>query len=135
MNAKLRLGPLPSAETIKLTITVPVGLKIQLDRYAALHSETWGETVLGRRSHPAHAHAVHFARQGVQGGDAARVLADYVTASPRSAVTAEYLDVEWLGGQPPPGTHASANVRIRPIASSKGGITLYTIAAAALRSC
>ena len=46
MNAKLRLGPLPSAETIKLTITVPVGLKAQLDRYAALHSETWGETVL-----------------------------------------------------------------------------------------
>ena len=46
MNAKLRLGPLPSADTIKLTITVPVGLKTQLDRYAALHSETWGETVL-----------------------------------------------------------------------------------------
>ena len=46
MNAKLRLGPLPSADTIKLTITVPAGLKTQLDRYAALHSETWGETVL-----------------------------------------------------------------------------------------
>ena len=46
MNTKLRLGPLPSTETIKLTITVPVGLKAQLDRYAALHSETWGETVL-----------------------------------------------------------------------------------------
>ena len=46
MNTKLRLGPLPSTETIKLTISVPVGLKTQLDRYAALHSETWGETVL-----------------------------------------------------------------------------------------
>ena len=46
MNAKLRLGPLPSTDSIKLTITVPVGLKVQLDRYAALHSETWGETVL-----------------------------------------------------------------------------------------
>ncbi len=46
MNTKLRLGPLPSTDTIKLTITVPVGLRTQLDRYAALHSETWGETVL-----------------------------------------------------------------------------------------
>ena len=45
MNTKLRLGPLPSTDTLKLTITVPVGLKAQLDRYAALHSETWGETV------------------------------------------------------------------------------------------
>ena len=46
MNTKLRLGPLPSTDTLKLTITLPVGLKAQLDRYAALHSETWGETVL-----------------------------------------------------------------------------------------
>ena len=46
MNTRLRLGPLPSTDTLKLTITVPVGLKTQLDRYAALHSETWGETVL-----------------------------------------------------------------------------------------
>lgn len=46
MNTKLRLGPLPSTDSLKLTITLPVGLKTQLDRYAALHSETWGETVL-----------------------------------------------------------------------------------------
>ena len=46
MNTKLRLGPLPSTDTVKLTLTVPAGLKAQLDRYAALHSETWGETVL-----------------------------------------------------------------------------------------
>ena len=46
MNTKLRLGPLPSTDTLKLTITVPVGLKAQLDRCAALHSETWDETVL-----------------------------------------------------------------------------------------
>ena len=46
MNAKLRLGPLPSTDTLKLTITLPIGLKTQLDRYAALHSETWGDTVL-----------------------------------------------------------------------------------------
>jgi hypothetical protein len=46
VNTRLRLGPLPSTDTLKLTITVPVGLKTQLDRYAALHSETWGATVL-----------------------------------------------------------------------------------------
>jgi hypothetical protein len=45
MNTKLRLGPLPSTDTVKMTLTLPIGLKIQLDRYAALHSETWGETV------------------------------------------------------------------------------------------
>lgn len=45
MNAKLRLGPLPSTDTVKLAVTLSVGLKTQLDRYAELHSETWGETV------------------------------------------------------------------------------------------
>ena len=45
MNTKLRLGPLPSTDTVKLAVTLSVGLKTQLDRYAALHSETWGETV------------------------------------------------------------------------------------------
>jgi hypothetical protein len=45
VNTKLRLGPLPSTDTVKLAVTLPVGLKTQLDRYAALHSETWGEAV------------------------------------------------------------------------------------------
>lgn len=45
MNTKLRLGPLPSTDTVKLAVTLSVGLKAQLDRYAALHSETWGEAV------------------------------------------------------------------------------------------
>lgn len=46
MNTKLRLGPLPSTDTVKMAITLPIGLKTLLDRYAALHSETWGESVL-----------------------------------------------------------------------------------------
>jgi hypothetical protein len=45
MSAKLRLGPLPKTETVKLTIALPVELKAQLDRYATLHAQTYGEAV------------------------------------------------------------------------------------------
>lgn len=43
--AKLRLGPLPKATTVKLTVTMPADLKAMLDRYAAQHSQTYGEPV------------------------------------------------------------------------------------------
>jgi hypothetical protein len=43
--SKLRLGPLPNTETIKMTIAMPVVLKTDLDRYAALHAKTYGEPV------------------------------------------------------------------------------------------
>lgn len=46
-NSKLRLGPLPKAETIKLTISLSTNLKAMLDRYAALHTQTYGESVDG----------------------------------------------------------------------------------------
>lgn len=42
---KLRLGPLPKTESIKLTFACPVGLKVDLDHYAALYAQTYGETV------------------------------------------------------------------------------------------
>ncbi|HCF2686193.1 TPA: DUF2274 domain-containing protein [Pseudomonas aeruginosa] len=42
---KLRLGPLPKTESVKLTFTCPTELKAELDRYAALHAQTYGETV------------------------------------------------------------------------------------------
>lgn len=42
---RLRLGPLPKTESVKLTFTCPAGLKANLDRYAALHAETYGESV------------------------------------------------------------------------------------------
>jgi hypothetical protein len=42
---KLRLGPLPKTEPVKLTITLPAELKATLDRYAALHAQTYGEPV------------------------------------------------------------------------------------------
>lgn len=42
---KLRLGPLPKMETVKLTFACPASLKADLDRYAVLHAETYGESV------------------------------------------------------------------------------------------
>lgn len=42
---KLRLGPLPRTESTKVTFACPVSLKADLDRYAALHAQTYGEAV------------------------------------------------------------------------------------------
>ena len=42
---KLRLGPLPKTESVKLTFACPAALKADLDRYAALHAQTYGEAV------------------------------------------------------------------------------------------
>ena len=42
---KLRLGPLPRQEVRKLTFACPAGLKADLDRYAALHAQAYGEAV------------------------------------------------------------------------------------------
>ena len=44
-TSKLRLGPLPKTETVKLTITMTVVLKTELERYAALHAQTYGEPI------------------------------------------------------------------------------------------
>jgi hypothetical protein len=44
-SRRLRLGPLPKTETAKLTFTCTVVLKAELERYAAMHSQTYGETV------------------------------------------------------------------------------------------
>ena len=41
----LRLGPVPKVESVKLTITIPSSLRNDLDRYAALHSQVFGEPV------------------------------------------------------------------------------------------
>ncbi len=42
---KQRLGPLLRTETVKLTFAYPSGLKADLDRYAELHAQTYGESV------------------------------------------------------------------------------------------
>ena len=43
MTTELRLGPLPKSAIVRLTIAMPAALKADLDRYAQLHSQTWGE--------------------------------------------------------------------------------------------
>ncbi|RDS85048.1 DUF2274 domain-containing protein [Dyella monticola] len=42
---KLRLGPLPDTRTVKLTFPCPAQLKADLDRYAAMHAQSYGEAV------------------------------------------------------------------------------------------
>jgi len=42
---KLRLDPLPKVQSVKLTFACPANLKANLDRYAALHAQTYGEAV------------------------------------------------------------------------------------------
>ena len=42
---KLRLGPLPKLESTKLTFACSVSLKADLDRYAALYAQAYGEAV------------------------------------------------------------------------------------------
>ena len=45
MTEKLRLGPLPKTETVKLTITLSVAVKADLDRYADVYGKTYGDAV------------------------------------------------------------------------------------------
>lgn len=42
---KLRLGPPPKTESVKLTFACRASLKADLDRYAALHAQAYGEAV------------------------------------------------------------------------------------------
>jgi len=43
MKTKLRLGPLPKAQPVRITITVTAELKETLDRYAEVHAASSGE--------------------------------------------------------------------------------------------
>lgn len=45
MSEKLRLGPLPKTEVVRLTITLPATVKADLDRYAELYASAYGEPV------------------------------------------------------------------------------------------
>lgn len=42
---KLKLGPLPKAETVRMTIQFSGELKAKLEQYAQLHSEAFGQRV------------------------------------------------------------------------------------------
>lgn len=56
---KLRLGPLPKTENVKLTFTCPASLKADLDRYAALHAQTYGGDSRSGNSDPSYARGVY----------------------------------------------------------------------------
>ena len=45
MTEKLRLGPLPKTETVRLAITPSAAVKADLDRYAELYGAAYGEAV------------------------------------------------------------------------------------------
>lgn len=45
MTSKLRLGPLPKTEIVRLTIALPARVKTDLDRYAELYGAAYGEAV------------------------------------------------------------------------------------------
>ncbi|MFM9870253.1 MULTISPECIES: DUF2274 domain-containing protein [Alcaligenaceae] len=45
MASKLRLGPLPQKQAVKMTVSLPAALKADLERYAAMHSQAYGEQV------------------------------------------------------------------------------------------
>jgi hypothetical protein len=44
-SRRLRLGPLFKSETVKLTFACTVVLKAELERYATMHSQAYGESV------------------------------------------------------------------------------------------
>ena len=43
MTTKLKLGPLPSTEVVKVTIALPAALRGELERYARLLAESSGQ--------------------------------------------------------------------------------------------
>ena len=70
-TTKLRLGPLPKTESVKLTFACPASLKADLDRYASLHAQAYGEAV-DAEIDPAHAGGVHGGDRGFRKGTATR---------------------------------------------------------------
>jgi len=66
---KLRLGPLPRHEVTKLTFSCPASLKADLDRYAALHAQAYGEAVDATTLIPHMLEAFMAGDRGVRKGD------------------------------------------------------------------
>jgi hypothetical protein len=42
---KLRLGPVPDNSVTKMSVSIPASLKAQLDKYAEIHSASFGAPV------------------------------------------------------------------------------------------
>lgn len=45
MTEKLRLGPLPRSEVMRLTVVLPASVRSDLDRYAELFGAAYGEAI------------------------------------------------------------------------------------------
>lgn len=45
MATKLKIGPLPKTSSVKVTVRMPQTLVDELERYAAAHSQLYGEKV------------------------------------------------------------------------------------------
>lgn len=45
MATKLKIGPLPKTASVKVTVQMPQTLADELERYAAAHSQMYGEKV------------------------------------------------------------------------------------------
>lgn len=45
MTEKLRLGPLPRSEVVRLTVVLPASVRADLDRYAELYGAAYGAAV------------------------------------------------------------------------------------------
>ena len=71
---KLRLGPLPKTENVKLTFACPASLKADLDRYAALHAQAYGEVVDVEKLIPHMLEAFMAGDRGFKKGNASKAL-------------------------------------------------------------
>lgn len=69
---KLRLGPLPKTETVKVTFSCPADLKSDLERYAALHAQAYGESVDAEKLIPHMLEAFMAGDRGFKKGTATR---------------------------------------------------------------
>ncbi len=69
---KLRLGPLPKTENVKLAFACPASLKADLDHYAALHTQTYGEAVDAEKLIPHMLEAFMAGDRGFKKGTATR---------------------------------------------------------------
>ncbi|KSJ03945.1 hypothetical protein AO994_25235 [Pseudomonas aeruginosa] len=69
---KLRLGPLPKTESVKVTFSCPARLKADLDRYAALHAQAYGEAVDAATLVPHMLEAFMAGDRGFRKGDASK---------------------------------------------------------------
>ncbi len=85
---KLRLGPLPKTESTKLTFVCPTSLKVDLDRYAALHAQAYGEAVDAATLIPHMLEAFMAGDRGFRKGTATRSTPPNSTASIERAAQA-----------------------------------------------